>query len=227
MLTDRQLQIFQFVIEQYIKTAEPIGSKFLAESGVFDIREATIRNELRALEEAGYLTHPHTSAGRIPTESGYRFFVEELLVLKEIGNKAQEEFDIIAKSEYDKQQKQKFFAKYLAEVSGTAIIVVFDRNSMYYTGFSSLFSEPEFREYEKALSVSAIFDKCESCLETLKKEKEKGKYYLIGKENPLSEHCSTLLGSFGENGLFLLTGPMRMDYGRNISYLNKILGLIE
>jgi len=223
MLSDRQLQIFEFVIEEYIKSAEPIGSKLLAESGLFDISGATIRNELRALEETGYLTHPHTSAGRIPTEDGYKFFVEKLLVLKEIEKKVLEEFDIIAGSEYDAQQKQKFFAKYLAEVSGMAIIVAFDRNTMYYTGFSSLFAEPEFREYEKALSVSAIFDKCESCLDRLKEEKANGRHYLIGNENPLSEHCSTLLGSFGENGLFLLTGPMRMDYGRNLSLLNKIL----
>src|SRR5690349_1685550 len=74
----RQEELLTLVIESYIKNAEPIGSKFLVSFGDLDFSEATVRNELRELEQAGYLTHPHTSAGRIPTEKGYRHYVSQL-----------------------------------------------------------------------------------------------------------------------------------------------------
>ncbi len=78
-LTPRREAILGLVVRAYIETAEPIGSKALVERYGLKYSAATIRNELAALEEMGYLTHPHTSAGRMPTEEGYRYFVEHLL----------------------------------------------------------------------------------------------------------------------------------------------------
>src|SRR3972149_578948 len=77
-LTDRQEKILAFVVKEYIETAIPVGSETLRRRGL-SVSSATIRNELAELEEAGYLTHPHTSAGRVPTEKGYRYFVESLM----------------------------------------------------------------------------------------------------------------------------------------------------
>ena len=73
-MTERKIKLLKLIIENYIKTAEPIGSKFLANSGDLDVSAPTVRNEMRELESEGFLTHPHTSAGRIPTEEGYRFY---------------------------------------------------------------------------------------------------------------------------------------------------------
>ncbi len=77
-LSDRQQRILAIVVKEYVATAAPVGSETLRHRG-FSVSSATIRNELAALEELGYLTHPHTSAGRIPTEKGYRYFVESLM----------------------------------------------------------------------------------------------------------------------------------------------------
>ena len=77
-LTDRQEKILTFVVKEYIETAIPVGSETLRRRGL-SVSSATIRNELAELEEEGYLTHPHTSAGRVPTERGYRYFVESLM----------------------------------------------------------------------------------------------------------------------------------------------------
>jgi heat-inducible transcriptional repressor len=74
----RQEQLLKLVIENHIEKAEPVGSKFLVNAKKLDWSEATVRNDLRALEEEGYLSHPHTSAGRVPTEKGYKFFVDGL-----------------------------------------------------------------------------------------------------------------------------------------------------
>lgn len=78
-LSARQQKILGLVIRTYISTAAPVGSKPLLEANDLGVSSATIRNEMAALEELGYLTHPHTSAGRVPTDKGYRYFVERLI----------------------------------------------------------------------------------------------------------------------------------------------------
>lgn len=78
-LTPRQQSILVLVIREYVETAKPVGSKVLAEKYGLDYSPATIRAELARLEDLGYLTHPHTSAGRVPTDSGYRYFVQRLM----------------------------------------------------------------------------------------------------------------------------------------------------
>jgi heat-inducible transcriptional repressor len=78
-LSPRQQMILGLVIKQYIATAQPVGSKTLLETSELNVSSATVRNEMAVLEELGFLTHPHTSAGRVPTDKGYRYFVERLL----------------------------------------------------------------------------------------------------------------------------------------------------
>ena len=78
-LTERRREILAIVIREYIVTAVPVGSSTIADEHDLGVSSATIRNEMAALEEAGYLTHPYTSAGRVPTVKGYRYFVEQLM----------------------------------------------------------------------------------------------------------------------------------------------------
>ncbi len=77
-LTERQEKLLAFVVQEYVESATPVGSETLRRRGL-GVSSATIRNELASLEDDGYLTHPHTSAGRVPTEKGYRYFVESLM----------------------------------------------------------------------------------------------------------------------------------------------------
>ena len=78
-LTPRQERILDLIIREFVNTAEPVGSKRLVEIYGLKVSPATVRNEMKRLEELGYLTHPHTSAGRVPTHKGYRYFVQHLL----------------------------------------------------------------------------------------------------------------------------------------------------
>src|SRR4051812_49882445 len=78
MLTPRQEEILVRVVEEYVATGAPVGSKTLLERSGFEVSSSTIRNELAVLEERGLLAHPHTSAGRVPTDAGYRFYVDRL-----------------------------------------------------------------------------------------------------------------------------------------------------
>ncbi len=83
-ITERQKQVLRILVQEYVETAQPIGSATIARSKELDVSSATIRNDLAALEQVGLLTHPHTSAGRVPTEAGYRYFVRYLLPKSEL-----------------------------------------------------------------------------------------------------------------------------------------------
>lgn len=92
-LTERKLKILQAIISDYVRTAEPVGSRTLSKKYDLGISPATIRNEMADLEEMGYLTHPHTSAGRVPSDMAYRLYVNALMEKKEL---SKEEKNVIA-----------------------------------------------------------------------------------------------------------------------------------
>jgi len=82
VLDDRKLDVLRAIVEDFVSTNEPVGSKALAERHSLGVSPATVRNDMAALEDEGYITHPHTSAGRIPTDKGYRLFVDRLSQVK-------------------------------------------------------------------------------------------------------------------------------------------------
>jgi heat-inducible transcriptional repressor len=101
MLDDRKAAILRAVVQEYIQTAQPVGSAHLARAHNLGVSPATVRNEMAALERDGFLAHPHTSAGRIPTDKGYRFFVDNISVQAPSGGL----------EPVHKQQVQTFFAR--------------------------------------------------------------------------------------------------------------------
>src|SRR3990170_6586738 len=90
MLTERQARVLELVIGEYVETASPVGSQHIQTRYQLDVSSATIRNDMAELEDAGYLSHPHTSSGRVPTEKGYRHYVESLMREEELPWEAQQ-----------------------------------------------------------------------------------------------------------------------------------------
>ena len=82
-LDDRKLKILQTIIRTYLETGEPVGSRTISKDTDLNLSSATIRNEMSDLEEMGYIIQPHTSAGRIPSDKGYRLYVDMLMEEKE------------------------------------------------------------------------------------------------------------------------------------------------
>src|SRR5215210_9034481 len=78
-LADRQASILRAIVREYIRSGEPVGSKHLVDRGSIGVSSATVRNEMARLEELGYVRQPHTSAGRVPTDRGYRAYVDQLM----------------------------------------------------------------------------------------------------------------------------------------------------
>lgn len=90
MLSDRKAAILQAVVEGYISTSTPVGSTYVTTAAPVDVSPATVRSEMTALEDAGYLIQPHTSAGRVPTDKGYRYFVDSLMTPYQVGQAEQQ-----------------------------------------------------------------------------------------------------------------------------------------
>src|SRR3954470_19903981 len=86
MLEERRLAVLRAIVEDYVLTQEPVGSKSLADRHQLGVSPATVRNDMAALEDEGYITQPHTSAGRVPTDKGYRLFVDRLSTVKPLSS---------------------------------------------------------------------------------------------------------------------------------------------
>jgi heat-inducible transcriptional repressor len=127
-LTERRKEILAIVIREYVATAVPVGSTTIAEKHGLNVSPATIRNEMAVLEEAGYLTHPHTSAGRMPTAKGYRYFVEQLMADGRLGSAERRlirgQFDAAA---WDPDAWMRLSASVLAQVARSASLVTAPR----------------------------------------------------------------------------------------------------
>lgn len=226
-MKERTQKLFDYTVRNYIKTANPVGSGLLVEKSGLNISPATIRNELMELEHEGFLYQPHTSAGRVPTEKGYKFWLANFAKDKDLGKIKKNSLGKV-KSEFKKNHERlvKEIAKEASELTGSAVIVGFSQNEVYYTGISNLFSQPEFKKYELIYSISEVVDGIEEILPKLFSKVEDKTLILIGSDNPFSSECSIVMSNIGNGNLFTLLGPIRMDYEENAAVLNYIKELI-
>lgn len=229
MLTSRQNQIFKQIVENYVFDAQPIGSKLLTDS--LDVSSATIRNEMAALEEKDLIYQPYTSAGRVPTVAGYKYYFENFVEKEKMLPKREQQ--IVAstwqKSTADYNQSLKNLAKVLADISKHAVLVGFSERYFYYTGLANLFNQPEFTAVNLVRSMGYLVDHLDEVVSEIFPQVE-GLSVKIGDDNPFSNECSVLLAKFSDSngdGLLGILGPLRMDYQQNYSLLNYSRNLIN
>lgn len=226
MLTERQENLLFALIREHIRSAEPVGSSTLVEKHGFDVSPATIRIELGALEDQGYIAQPHTSAGRIPTEAGYRHFVERMLAKGETLPTTKMKVTLPK----DAEQAVKAVAKQLAEGTGTAVFVGFRPRHVYYTGLSLLFAQPEFQELGRIARFSEIIDRLDDVVERVFPKVDTKVTVWLGRDNPFGGLCATVVTRYGAGahvGVIGLLGPLRMDYERNWQLLTAAQHLLE
>lgn len=221
-MNPRQAKILQHVVESHIKTGEPVSSGRLVGDFDLQVSPATVRNDLYALEGAGYLRQPHTSAGRVPTETGYRFYVDEL---REDTDLIKQEQELLCAVSHGERRLQEI-AKALAELTGETLIVAMSGNSVYYTGVKNLFSKPEFAEAARVVAMSELLDNIEECLDELLDKITHGVTVHIGTEGCFGENCSTISTRISPEVAYVLLGSMRMQYGRNIGLLRSVQQLL-
>jgi len=186
-LDPRKSELLELVIRQHIETAEPVGSSWLAER--MGVSSATIRNELAVLEEAGFLAQPHTSAGRVPTEAGYKYHIEQFFEKKQVSMEAVEALEMASRAS-EPAVKLREVAKAMAEFSQETALVGFGPRDVYYTGISNLFSKPEFRAVAHITTMSKVLDHLDEVMEKVFTEVEDDIQIRIGGDNPFGAGCS-------------------------------------
>lgn len=209
----RSEQLLKEIIDIYIKTARPVGSQILADSQLFDLSPATIRNDMYELESQGYIMQPYTSAGRIPTTAGYQYYLDNLLAIRNPNPNEQKEL----RQAYKKDIRD--LAKLLVTKTNLAAIVGLAPTDFYFTGLFNLFSQPEFEDYKTMLSMTQVVDSLEKAFADIYSDIQKPEI-LIGNDNPFSPDCAVAVTPLAEQKLLAILGPLRMDY-------NRILGLLE
>jgi len=233
-MNKRQEKILASIIEEYTKTALPIGSKLLSEKYGISVSPATIRNDMVELEEAGYLYQPHTSAGRIPTDKGYRFFVESVMSEQSLTIKEQQKLQAeILKLRAQNQRMSRTTAKLLSAFSGS-LAVIGDKKEMHDFGISELLENPEFQNLDEFTRVAEALDYLDENVDAiLSKIKDNEVKIFIGHENPIKQisNCSMVVAPYkdeeGERGLLAIIGPKRMKYAKNKSLLDYVKKLIS
>lgn len=222
----RPALILKLLTEEYIKTATPVASQALVEKYGLDFSPATVRNDLADLEKRGYIKQPHTSAGRIPTELAYRYFI------KQLKNEAPDhQTQIILKPYFnDLDNNWKQLAKTLAQLTDNGIFWSFHRHDSYYTGLSGLLSQPEFKQLPLVYDISQVIDSLEEIISDIFDEIPEKPVIRLGSESPFGPFSSTILTKYrygGNIGLFGLLTPIRNDYPKNFNLINYVYNHIQ
>jgi len=225
MISDRKKFLLETIIKEYVKTATPVSSGVLVEKYKLDVSPATVRNEMMELEDEGYIYQPHTSSGRIPTESAYELFIADFKAAKKKRGLREAEEKILSQVFKRDDAAYKITAKAIAELSSAAVFWAFHKNDLYYTGLSNLFAQPEFRQASVVCDASGIIDRLEEIIDEIFEDLTEGEQILIGSKNPFGNFLSTVLVKYKHNnqsGVLGILGPMRMDYERNLALVEFI-----
>jgi len=222
-MNERKKILLNLIIKEYIKSASPVGSKSLADAGRLEVSSATIRNDMAELENEGYIAQPHTSAGRVPTAKGYKFYLESIQQGKLSAAEEKSLKNILARLKLGNHELLiKILAKAMVEMSKNTVVVGFSENNVYYTGIANLFCQPEFQSPSRIYDISLIIDHLDGVMAKLFHQLNQGVEVKIGVDNPFDRQCSAILTSWGKKkkGIIGLLGPMRMDYEKNLGLIN-------
>lgn len=243
-LSPRQQAILTRVIDMHVETAQPVGSRQVTElfTEIYNrsYSSATVRNEMGVLEEIGYLTHPHTSAGRIPTDRGYRYYVDNSLTQEQPSvdtlRSAAKELAEAAKELDDLAERVSSLLSKLSEQVGVVMVPGErkERLKCFIQGSSRLLDQPEFQDMTAVKPLLKLFEDREGLERYLK-----GQYapqpvsVTIGAENgsPVFRNCSVVAGQYrlenGRTGTLALIGPRRMRYSRMVPLVAQMSRMIE
>jgi transcriptional regulator of heat shock response len=232
-ITNRQARILAAIVKENCETGQPVASNDLMEKYELGVSPATIRNEMARLEDLGYIHQPHTSAGRVPTDTGFRYFLNQLMDKFKLSLKEQE----MLKRELMKLQMAhvemgRRIAKLLSEHSQQASFALFPED-VSTVGISNILANPQLPP-EDAKEIAEFFDHIDEYADGMIKEYgEKGPEARIGKEITLSkksDYSMVVTGlrlPSGKKGVIGLIGPKSMKYEKNLSlmeYIAKLLG---
>ena len=231
----RKDRVLAIVVDEYIKNVSPVSSSLIVQEHHLDLSPATVRNILAELEEDGFLTHPHTSAGRVPTQRGYRYFVDNLM--HEIQLLREEKERIQAEYKQGMRELEALLEKTSEMISDlthyTSIVSVDGGDKLFYKGISFVAGYPEFHDFARIKQILHALEEKGRILEVINRDLERKIQIYIGSEIAYKEidGCSLAISSFkmdkGPSGRIAVLGPTRMDYERVVSTLEYFSQLMK
>ncbi len=235
-MTERQFQILAAIIEQYAEVAVPIGSVMLAK--LFGVSSATIRSEMVRLEEMGMIEQPHTSAGRVPTDAGYRCYVNHLT---ESGSGEQPQLQGLDRSARAIEARVANYQNHADRAIRSAVDSLVDLthnlglatigDELYMSGIGNLFSHPEFMNGAHTQAVAMLLDNLEPWLREAAPNEPLNVF--IGSENPIGKSSgATLIVSrfrspFSDRSYIGVLGPTRQSYARVMNLVRQTGAMLE
>lgn len=233
-LTSRQTQILKALIDEYIETAEPVGSDALEKKYNLGISPATIRNEMVSLTKSGFLKQPHTSAGRVPTSGAMKFYVDQLMEEKNLSLaeevRAKEE---VLDSRNDLHKLLGEMTHSLADRTGGVAIAATDDGTVWQAGYANIFSYPEFSDIAACASLFGFMDEEEKMMDLF--------FNRFPLDNPFDVLFAEDLGfrnlpvgivaahfkTKTANGALGVIGPVRQSYARVVPTLRYYRSILE
>ena len=219
----RQEDILAIIVKQYVETAEPVGSRLVARR--LGLSSATIRNIMADLEDLGYIMQPHTSAGRIPTDKGYRYYIDSLMQLKTINEQTikdiKDEYSVAIRSMEDILEHASHLISHITNYVGITLFPEYEK--VYLDGTSHIIEQPEFKDLKKLYTLIKYLEEKRQLLSLLSSERNTDSLTIhIGRENGfgyLSE-CSIVSRGYKMKGKVSgrvgVIGPKRMVYEKVI-----------
>ena len=230
-MSSRRLEILRAIVDEYVATQEPVGSKAIAERHGLGISPATIRNEMAVLEEEGLIKQPHTSAGRIPTDLGYRVFVDKLATVKPLSPAERRAIETFLEGSSDLEELLKKSVKLLADITKQVAVVTYpiigdSREKLAVSGTAHLARSGE----DLGLTLSPILEALEEqvVLMRLLDEANSTVHVRIGREQIETNLQTTSLVTIGyggesaQLGALGVLGPTRMDYAGSIAAVDAV-----
>ncbi len=230
-MTERQAKILAAIIEQYAEVASPVGSVMLAK--LFGVSSATIRNEMAELEERGYITQPHTSAGRIPTDKGYRYYVNHLSdnnQLAQADRGAERALSARVTNGGSNERIIRNAVDTLVELTHNLGLATLG-DQLYLSGLSNLFGQPEFIHPGQVQEVARLVDNLEPWLREAAPNEPLNVF--IGRENPIggASGCSLIISRFrspfSDRSYIGMVGPTRQSYRNVMSLVSQAGQMLE
>jgi heat-inducible transcriptional repressor len=223
-MTERQEKILAAIIEQYAEVASPVGSSLLAK--LFNVSSATIRAEMAELERMGYIMQPHTSAGRVPTDQGYRLYVNSLNENREPATERRAERALAARVESGGMPERTIrnAVDTLVELTHNLGLATIG-NQLYMSGLSNLFGQPEFVNGAQVQQIARLLDNLEPWLREAAPNEPLSVY--IGRENPIGRSAGASLiisrfrSPFSDHSYIGVLGPTRQQYRDVMSLVGR------
>lgn len=234
-MTERQIQILAAIIEQHAEIAAPVGSVMLAK--LFGVSSATIRSEMAKLEDMGLITQPHTSAGRVPTDAGYRFYVN---MLNNTPNEAAAlpGFDRSARAIEARVNNHSNHADKAIRSAVDSLVELTHNmgiatigDELYMSGIGNLFSQPEFMQAGHAQAIARLLDNLDPWLREAAPNEPLNVY--IGSENPIGKSSGASLiisryrSPYSDRSYIGIIGSTRQSYAKVMRLVRHAGAMLE